>query len=137
VDAGSKDVIVSAKLTRSAGEVGIVARYLDGDNCLWAFHDGTNVKLMQRVGGAQSTLFSAARAYSAGALLRLVCSGQRACLTYNDVSVNAQATPVAAGLTATKHGLYSSDAGNTVDDFCILLAGAASEHEELERYLNV
>jgi hypothetical protein len=92
---------------------------------------------MQRVGGAQSTLFSAGRAYSAGALLRLVVSGQRACLTYNDVSVNAQATPVAAGLTATKHGLYSSDAGNTVDDFCILLAGAAGEHEELERYLNV
>lgn len=134
VDAGSKDVVVSAKLTRSAGEVGIVARYLDDDNYLRAFHDGTNVKLMQRVGAAQSTLFSAARAYAAGTILRLVVSGQRACLTYNDVSVNAQPTPVSAGLTATNHGLYSTDAGNTADDFCVMLAGAAGEHVQLDSY---
>jgi hypothetical protein len=134
VDAGSADVVVSAKLTRSAGEVGIVARYQDGDNCLWAFHDGTNAKLMQRVLGAQSTLFSAARAYAAGATMRLLLSGQRAVLTYNGEVVNAQPTPVAAGLTSANVGLYSSDAGNVVDDFCVLRAGTAGEHEELKKY---
>jgi hypothetical protein len=137
VDAGSRDVVLIAEATRAAGEVGIVARYQDDDNYLRAFHDGTNCRLVQRVGGAQSTLFSSARTYQAGAPIKLVLSGNRAALFYNHVAVNDNPAIVDPGLTSTRHGLYSTDGGNTVDNLRVWRAGTAGEYYRLERYADI
>jgi hypothetical protein len=135
VDAGSRDVVIIAEATRAAGEVGLVARYQDGDNHLQAYHDGTYCRLVQRVGGGQSTLFSSARTYQAGAPIKLVLSGSRAALFYNHVAVNDNPAIVDPGLISTRHGLYSTDAGNAVNKLRIWQAGTGGEYYRLEKYL--
>jgi hypothetical protein len=135
VDAGSRDAVLICEATRVAGEVGLVARYQDSDNHLQAYHDGAYCRLVQRVGGGQSTLFSSARTYQAGAPIKLVLSGNRAALFYNHVAVNDNPAILDPGLTSTRHGLHSTDAGNAVDNLRIWRAGTTGEYYRLEKYL--
>lgn len=127
IPTASKDVFVSADLTRSGGNVGIVARYADADNYLRAYHDGTNVVLEQVLAGTPSTLMTAAKAYSANARLELALDGNNAQLWYNHSRVNIVST-VDPSLTATAHGLYSTNTGNTLDNFSVWAVGTGGEY---------
>ena len=111
------DVLHSAECTRSAGNVGVVVRYADADNYVYAIHNGVNALLIKRVATAETTLINAAKAYAAGAELRVICDGTSFDLFYNNAKIGTTQTINDAALqTGTAHGLYTSDTGNTFDD---------------------
>lgn len=133
VPCGSVNVIVECAVTRSAGNAGIVARYSDADSYIYAYHDGTNAHLnkVTAAGGDQS-LINAAATYSAGARLILSLSGTAVRLWYNGALVGAQQTISDAELqTGTAHGLFTSNTGNSLDNFVVWARGNASEYESI------
>jgi len=126
----SSNVIIDAKVTRSAGVAGIVARYASATDYLIAYHDGTNAKLDKVVSGVTTNLVSAAATYSAGAVLRLILDGTNARLFYNNAAVGTVATTPAAG--SLNHGLYTTDTGNTFDDLIIWARGNEGQYNGLD-----
>ena len=133
VDVGNIDVLHEAETTRSAGNVGIVLRYADADNYVYAIHDGTNAKLIKRVATAETDVISAVTAYAAGAVMRVICDGTGFSLFYNNVRIGATETIADAGLqTGTEAGVYSSDTGNSQDD-CVIWSRKTG-YNELDKF---
>lgn len=126
-DAGTKDVFLSVAATRSAGNVGLLARYADANNYLIAYIDGTNAKLDQVVGGSTTNLISGAATPVAGKLPRLELDGNNGQLFYNQVRINSTSS-INAGLTGTRHGVYTTDTGNTFDNFVCFATGIGNEY---------
>ena len=118
VPTSSANMVVICHPTRSAGNVGITARYTDSDNFLIAYHDGTNCKLDQYVAGTPTNLITAVATYGAGYQIQLNLNSTGARLYYNGALVGTTSS-INATLTATNAGLYSSDTGNTLDDFIV------------------
>lgn len=133
VDTGVASVIVTAKVTRSGGNAGIILRYADASNYVYAIHDGTNAKLIKRVAGSETTLVNTAATYAAGAELRVVCDGTSFRLFYNGAAIGSAQTINDAGLASgTKQGFYTSNTGNTFDDFTVYARGAGGEYAVLD-----
>lgn len=115
---------VSAKATLVAGtHAGVVAN-LDSvsspANFVIAYHDGTSVYLDKCVGGTYTNLISAAVAYSAGAIIRIVrpAGTNTFQLWYNGVQRGADQSVSDAGIVSnTRHGLFSAYDGNSLDDY--------------------
>lgn len=111
----SKDNFIEAALTRAGGLAGVVGRYTDASNYIYAYHDGTNAGIKQRLAGVETDLIAATAAtYAANAVIRLVMDGNSAMLFYNGARVGATGT-INAGLSGAVDGLYTTDTGNTFD----------------------
>jgi len=117
VNTSSANAIADVALTRSAGNGGIVFRYQDTSNYLIAYHDGTNAKVDKVVGGVTTNVISGAKTYSAGSILRVMASGTGVKLYYNNSLINS--ATVTDLSTATIHGLYTTDTGNSFDNFTL------------------
>jgi hypothetical protein len=111
----------------------MVARYADYDNCLLAYHDGTNAVLVQRLAASASTLITGAATYAASAALRLWTDGQSARLYYNNALVGTTSS-IDATLTNVKCGLYSTNVANTLDNFVAYETGTNGEYSNLTTY---
>lgn len=135
VPTSTADVLADAKVTRSAGQGGLVLRYTDASNYLYANHDGTNCFLKQVLAGVTTTLVTAAATYGANAVIRCDLSGVAGRLYYNNLLVGSTAS-INAALTATAHGLYVTDvtANLTLDDFVVYSKGTAGEYAILDNY---
>jgi hypothetical protein len=116
VDIGSADVYVQCDLVRAGGGVGNVIRYIDTNNYMYTIHDGTKFALNQRLAGSDSEVMSATATYGDNRVGELHIQGNTARLYYNNVLTGTHATN-AAFVSATKHGLYTSNTGNTFDNF--------------------
>ncbi len=112
----TRDVVIDASLTRSAGRVGIIARYQDSSNYIHCSHDGTNVLVIQVVAGTPTTLSTTAVAYSAGAVMRFVAEGLTYRAFYNNTVAGSGALPDTAN---TNHGLVTNNIGNSFDNLVI------------------
>jgi hypothetical protein len=130
VPTNSADAIIDVSATRSAGNVGGIARFQDSSNYLRFYHDGTNAVCQQVVGGTPTTLRTAAAAYSAGAVLRLMVSGTEGRLFYNNAAVGAVFTVPTS--TFKDHGLYTTNTGNSLDNFTVWARGTANEYSGLD-----
>jgi hypothetical protein len=122
-DAKQANVAVKAAWTIPANgynyHAGVIARS-DGtlDNCLLAYHDrGTNIFLLQYVGGAVTSLIDTATAYIGGADIEIRVSGNTAQLFYNDAQVGTDQAVNAALASNTYHGLFATDAACTCASF--------------------
>lgn len=136
-DLGVADAIFECGLTRSAGNVGIVLRYIDAANYLYAYHDGTNATLRQVLGGVDTELIAAtAAAYGAGRVLRCSAIGNEARLYYGTApAAIGAAVAIDAGLAAaTRAGLFTSDLGNTFDNALAYASGTGGEYISLMRF---
>lgn len=132
VDSGTIHVYIRVKATRSAGNVGVVLRYVDANNYIRAYHDGTNAVLEKVVAGTPTSVISAAATYSAGAYITVICDGAVFELQYNEVRIGTGGTIADAGLqTSTLMGLYSTNAANTFDDFVLF---AERGYADIEAY---
>jgi hypothetical protein len=128
----NNDVIASVNVTRAAGAAGLVLRYTDANNYLYAYHDGTNAALIEKVGGADANVVApTAKTYAAAARLRVVLSGASARLYYNEAIVGAVATTNI--LTGTGHGLWTNNTDPILDNLVVYARGAGGEYE---RYLS-
>jgi hypothetical protein len=129
----TKNIYMKANLTRAAGAVGLEARRTDDDNKLFAEHDGTNCYLKQRIGGVETTLITAVAAYSANAEIVLDLDSNAGRLYYNNTLVGTTGS-INAGLTATAHGIRTTNTGNTVDDFVCYAKGSEGQYAVLDNY---
>ena len=128
----SGDVLIDVNVTRSAGNAGGVARYVDANNYLIFYIEGTNAVCAKVVAGVQTTLRTGAVTYSAGAMLRLVLeSATSARLFYNDLAVVGAKFTVPSS-TSGNHGLYTTDTGNTFDNLVIRAHGTNNEYSGLD-----
>ncbi len=134
VDLSTANAHVIAAVTRTAGNAGIVARYVDASNYLYAYHDGTNAVLVKKVAGSDETLVSAAAAYSAGANLCVITDGTEYRLHYKHVLIGSGTS---AGLpSGTRVGLFTSDTGNRFDNFNAWARGTEGQYSAaLDRFL--
>lgn len=130
VDAGSPDLYVQATPTLAGGSVGLVAWWTDADNHLRVRHDGTNAVLEKVVAGFASTLKTAAKAL---ADVAIVTRGTTVTLFANDSGVDGNETAVADVTPTNLCGLYSTDAGNTIDNFVAWKTGG---HEILDNFFS-
>jgi hypothetical protein len=135
VDTGTADVIATVKVTRSAGNAGLVVRYADSSNYVYALHNGTNAQLIKVVAGTPTTLINSAATYSAGAELRVTCDVKKFRLHYNNSAVGAEQTIGDASLASgTKKGLYTTSTSNTFDDFTVYARGTGGEYSALDAF---
>lgn len=135
IDTSEADVVATVKVTRLAGNAGLVVRYADSSNYVYALHNGTNAQLIKVVAGTPTTLINTATTYVAGADLRVVCETTGFRLYYNGLLIGSQQTISDAGLqSGTKQGLYTSDTTNTFDDLRVFARGTGSEYSELDLY---
>lgn len=90
-------------------------------NFIVGYHDGVNARLEKSVAGTYTSLINTAATYSAGAAIevRQTVLGTYQ-LWYNGVQIGTnQVVADAAILAATKHGLFQTYEGNTLDDFAV------------------
>lgn len=121
------DGFASVACVRSAGNVGVVARYVNGSNYLRAYHDGTNCVLEQVVAGTPTTLITGVVAYTNGGVVNLLVSGTYARLWYNNAHVGTT-DGVDASLIAAEFGLYTTNTSNTLDNFTFFPRGNEGEY---------
>lgn len=136
VPCGTINVLTAVDVTRSAGVAGIVLRYADSNNYVIAYHDGTNAKLDKVVAGVTTNVISAAATYSAGARLVVSARSTKFRLYYNNALIGSEGTISDAGLqTGQAHGLYTTDTGNSLDNFASWATGDGGEYAALDNYI--
>lgn len=132
------DVFASVALTRAAGEVGLALSMDSASspaNGVLVYLDGTNCKIDKIVGGSVSNVRTTAVTYSAGARLVVRKIGTEYRVYYNNAPVGAANTISDAGIVNnTLHGLFSTNASNTLDDFVCYATGTGGEYAELNKW---
>lgn len=131
IDVGVTDTVYSAELTRSGGNIGIVVRWVDINNYIYAYHDGTNVTLRKVVGGVDSEVIApAARTYDANKKLTLYCYGTNFRLFYGTQKITTVVTISDVTLqSGTEVGLYTTNTDNTFDNVLVYARGKEGEYD--------
>jgi len=128
VPCGEPDVMITGALTRGTDTGGLILRYVDADNYIYAVHDGANAELHKVVGGVDTALVDVAAAYGAGNKLRVTADGTKFRLYYNDTFIGTEQTIADAALqTSGLHGVYYTDTDSAMDDF----TGYACHHHKV------
>ena len=112
VPVGSANVFLEATVTRSAGSVGLVAWYTDADNHIRLVHNGTNLQLIRRVAGTDTTV-----AEIAATIGRIVLMTDGTTVRGWSSDVARIVTTVAQVTPTSVCGIFTSGTGNTLDLF--------------------
>ena len=138
LNAGTADVFVGAALTRSAAEVGLALNIDSASspaNGVLVYLDGTNCKVDKIVGGVTSNVRTTAVTYSAGQRLVAAKIGSEYRIYYGVALVGALNTISDAGIVSnTLHGLYSTNVGNTLNDYTCYATGTGGEYAVLDTW---
>lgn len=119
LDLFSPDVIVEADVTQITGSVGFVLRFVDVNNYITVYHDGTNIKMDQMVGGTLTNTFTQATALIVGGKLRVAIDRYNYAIAYGPTQASVK-TGVQIGSVlqnGTMLGLYTTNLNNTFDKF--------------------
>lgn len=134
MDVGTLDLIATVKVTRVGGVAGLVVRG-DAVNHVRAVHNGTSAQLIKRVSGVDTILINAAATYVAGAEIRVIADGQKFRLFYNNLAIGSEQTIADAVLSTDGYaGIYTTDTGNTFDDFVVYVRGSGGEYSALDAF---
>jgi len=137
VNAGSADVMIDVAVTRTLGSGGIILRYVDANNYIIAYHNGTNCRIDKVVAGSTTNVVTANPTYSAGAVVRVVCYGTKFRLFYAGAAVGSEGTIADAALqTSALFGLYGSDLSAVWDNFTVWSRGLDNAYSTLDSYLS-
>lgn len=135
VNSGKADALVTAVVNRSIGDAGLLLRFADGNNFISCRHDGSNVLLIKKVAGVNTTVQSTATTYVSGAKLRVIAVGSAFRVFYNDLLVGSEQTISDAALQSpTNHGLYTTSTANSFDDFVVRPRGSGGEYAALDNF---
>ena len=142
VSASTADTLATVSIAAvSAGEKAGLVINLDSvsnpQNYILAYHDGTNVKLDKVVAGSTTGLVSAEVAFSANAELRVIKDGTTYRVYYNYALIGTSQTIADASIISnTRHGLFSTDASNTLDNFTLYARGTGNEYNILNQLMS-
>jgi hypothetical protein len=118
VDVGAKDTYCSVRMTRNAGFCGFALRYKDADNYVTAYLQSDSVKIDKKIDGTTTNVSKKPRTFVAGAQLIARWTDNKLWLIYNDTLADTTSLITDAAIVGeTDFGLYSTDSGNTFDDF--------------------
>lgn len=134
VTLATNNIVIKGKLTRAGGSGGIIVRYVDASNYVYLVHDGTNLNLIKRVAGVETTVKQTAITYSADAELILVLTDTKFRGYYNNTILanGTEYTIADAGLQSSMIcGLYTTDITNSFDDFVVYARGTNNEYTAL------
>lgn len=92
------------------------------------------IQVVKCVAGVWSQVSSTTYTYSAGARLVVAKNGTEYRTYYNNVLVKSDTISDAGILTGTYHGLFSTDASNTLDDLVIYATGTNGEYSALNAW---
>lgn len=140
---GVEDVFASVAITRSGGNAGLILRYVDASNYIYAYltHDGSNAKVVMRkvIGGIDSEVQAPVTVtYVGGARLMFTGNYQKFRVNYNNATSGSEMSIIdAATLNDGDVGLYTTDAANTFDDFQVWAKGNEGQYAALHNYLPV
>lgn len=127
------DVFIGVDLSVTAGTQAGLALNWDSSsspaNGVIAYHDGANCKLEKCVAGVWTTVVSAAATYSANARLVVSKIGTAYRLYYNNALVGSGTISDAGIVSNTMHGRFSTDAGNTLDNYTCYASGTSGEYD--------
>jgi hypothetical protein len=117
VDCGTVSHIFDIYATRSGDNYGGIVRWVDSNNYVYFFHDGTTTYLRKVIGGVNTLVTSGAKTYVAGAQFRLISNGSYFRLFYNNSLVGTASVIADSVLqSSTKIGLYSTNVLNTFNN---------------------
>jgi len=132
------DVLASVNVTAASGyQAGLVLN-LDSEsnpqNFIIAYVNSATGRVMleQCVAGVYTVKINAVVTYSAGASLVVVRDGTACRVYYSNTMVGTQQT-MAANVN-TKHGLFSTNPSNTLDNVLFMARGTGGEYEALDSY---
>jgi len=136
VQSTTADVFIECDLTRSAGNLGLVLRYTDSNNYVYLYHEGTNITLRKVVGGVDSEVLAPTAApYGAGRRISVSADGTAFLIFYNDLAIGAAQTIADAALQdGLLVGLYTTNTGNTFDNFIVRAIGNDGENDQIDAY---
>ena len=105
-----------------AGVVGWLDSYTSPANYILCFHNGETLTLIKVVAGVVTSLINTAATYAAGAQIKMkgTRSGSNLLVTahYNGAQIGTQQTISDAGIIDnTRHGMFSTNEGNTIEQF--------------------
>jgi hypothetical protein len=131
VDAGTPNILAGVAITKGTGKTGLVLRYADSDNYVYAYHDGTNCGLVKHLSGGDADVIApTATTYSAGKPLQVIADGPTFSLFYNGARVGVISTVSDATLqTGTRVGLFNSVADGSFGAFEVNARGTEGQHE--------
>lgn len=119
VDTGQADVNLDLTVAWTGGVSGVVLRYVDADNYIYAGFDGTNWNLVKRVAGTETTLQTAVAVIGLGAI-KVYAHGSIFRAYRNGTLIGAVSTIADAALQSSgKHGIYTTNTANTADNLTI------------------
>jgi hypothetical protein len=98
---------------------------------------GVSIACWEFSGATWTQLFTAVKAYTANDMLQLIADGSSIRLihlTTAGVPTLIGSTAVATILTGGYHGLFSTDVGNTFDNFMVYPRGTGNEYISLDRW---
>lgn len=132
-DVKTPDVVIGGEL-HGAVDMGLSARWVNQNNFLAAYHDGANAILEEFVGGVGNVLITNAAGFVDGDPMVLILDGAYAALYYSNGLVGTTAAINSALLGSTKHGLYTANAFNYIDNLTIYARGTNGEYDFLESF---
>ena len=127
VDVGTANVFVMMTPARTAANAGLTLRYVDANNHIRVYIDGTNAKVDDVVAGVVTNRISAVATQNS--LICVDLSGANVRLYVNNVLTGSSSA--IANTTGTAHGLYTTDTGATFDNLAIYPKGTNGEHNAL------
>lgn len=138
---GTSNVVLGAVPTRNSVAQNGVALNWDSasnpQNGVAVTLDVANnyARLLKCVGGVWSSVMATGITYSAGARLVVTKDDTKYRVYYNNALVGTEQTIADAGIISnTLHGLFSTDASNTLDDFVVYARGNEGQYSALDSY---
>jgi hypothetical protein len=124
---------VRAALTKGTTGCGVILRYQDADNYVYCWHNGTNLQLIQRVAGVETTLTNAAATYGAGRIIEAMLNSTSGETWYHAAKIGTTATVPAS--TYTPCGLIFFDTDSVIDNFLAIARGTEGQYSMLDKYI--
>ena len=125
----TSDVIMDVGISMTTGTQAGLVLGLDNNtspsNFILVYHNGTNLIVDEAVNGVYTNKQSTAVALGAGQL-RAIKDGTKLRVYLNNALVGSELTMTAN--TNTRHGIFSTYAGNTFDNFSIFARGTGGEY---------
>ena len=137
VNPGSDYVIIEVDITFTTGFAAIMARWVDNSNRIQIHYDGTNIALAKVVGGSTTTLFNQATTYVAGGRLTVIIRGTSYRVLYDGTVRGSGDYTISDGVFSGvyKHGVRTTNLGNSFDNFRIYAIGVDYEYSILDTIL--
>jgi len=119
LSAGSPNVRVTVQIpSYTAGWAGCVLRYYNSYNFVYAYWDGTYIRMTKMVDGSSTGLIASVQTFANGAIVTLECDLTTFRVKLNGVQVGADQTIVTPHMMGySYHGVITSNVNNQFDNF--------------------